>query len=77
MDFKGQQFAEWLLVRLLIVFGAIGFVAGFATGSFLLMVKINGVGLAVTCIAVLPDWPWYRAHPLKWLPPLNPEAKAK
>ena len=77
MDFEGQKLAEWLLVRLLIVFGVIGFIAGYASGSFLLMVQINGVGLALTCIATIPDWPWYRSHPLKWLPPLNPEAKMK
>ena len=78
MDFEGQRLAEWLLARLLMFWGAIGFIAGYATSSFLLMLQINGIGLILTCIAVLPDWPIYRSHPLKWLPPLNPPVeKAK
>lgn len=78
MDYEGQKLAEWLLLRMLIMFGVVGFVAGYASGSFKLMCQINAVGLVLTCLAVLPDWPWYRSHPIKWVPALNPpDAKAK
>jgi signal peptidase complex subunit 1 len=72
MDFEGQKLAEWLLVRIILAFAAIGFLAGYVQADFMLMVYINAVGLALTCLIVLPDWPFFRAHPLKFLPALNP-----
>ncbi|KAI8465672.1 MAG: microsomal signal peptidase 12 kDa subunit-domain-containing protein [Monoraphidium minutum] len=73
MDFEGQKLAETLLYRLLVLFGAIGFLVGYAVGSFRLMVLINAGGLALTLLAVVPNWPWFNRNPLSWLPPLNPD----
>lgn len=74
MDFKGQALAEKLLVYLLLAFAAIGFVAGFAAQNFLITVYVNGAGLALTLLLVLPDWPFYNRNSLKWLPacPVEP-----
>lgn len=72
MDFVGQQKAENLLIRLLIAFGALGFLVGYVLQDFSVMVYINGAGLALTLLAVVPDWPFYNTNPLNWLPPLNP-----
>ncbi len=74
-DFEGQKLAEMLFTRMLIFFGAISFVVGYAKADFMLMVYISAAGLALTCMVVLPDWPFYRSHPLKFLPPLNPPPK--
>lgn len=60
------------MVRLLIAFAVVGFLVGYATGNFSLLVYINAVGLAVTLALVVPDWPFFRRHPLNWLPPLRP-----
>ncbi|KIZ03674.1 hypothetical protein MNEG_4279 [Monoraphidium neglectum] len=76
MDFEGQKLAETLLYRLLIVFAAIGFVVGYAAGSFRLMVLINAAGLAATLLVVVPNWPFFNRNPFNWLPPLNPEDAA-
>lgn len=76
MDFEGQKQAELLLYRLLVLFGAIGFVSGYAASSFRLMVLINAGGLALTLLLVVPNWPFFNRNPLKWLPPLNPEETA-
>lgn len=75
MDFQGQKLAEQLLFYILIIFATISFVVGYAMKDFSLMTKINGVGLFVTVVAVLPDWPWYNKHPLRWLPALKPPTK--
>ena len=72
VDFEGQKLAEWLMIRIVIIFATAGFFAGYALSNWHLMVYINAAGLAITCLAVLPPWPWYRRHPLAWLPPLNP-----
>jgi len=76
MDFEGQKQAELLLYRLLIFFGAAGFLGGYALGSFRLMVYINAAGLALTLVLVVPNWPWYNRTPLNWLPPLSPDETA-
>lgn len=73
MDFEGQKLAELIMYRLLIAFAALGFLAGYAAGSFKLMAQINAAGLALTLLLVVPDWPWFNRHPLNWLPPLNPD----
>lgn len=75
MDFEGQKRAEALLMRLLIAFAVIGFIVGYLTGSFANMAYINAAGLALTVLLVVPDWPFFRKHPLNWLPPLNPGQK--
>lgn len=73
MDYKGQAAAELLMYRMLVFFAAVGFLAGYATGSFALMVQLNAGGVLLTLAAVVPDWPWFNRHPLNWLPPLNPD----
>lgn len=76
MDFEGQKYAEYLLVRILLAFAAAGFVIGYVLGSFQLMAIVNAVGLAFTLLLVVPDWPWFSRHPLEWLPPLKGDAAA-
>lgn len=75
MDFVGQRLAEKLLLYLTVLFAAVGFVVGYAQGSFRTMVWINAAGLALTSLLVLPNWPFYNRHPLKWLPALQPQTK--
>jgi signal peptidase complex subunit 1 len=72
MDFEGQKLAEQWLMKLLIAFAALGFLGGYLTANFALMAYINAAGLAITCLLVVPDWPFFKRHPLNWLPPLNP-----
>jgi signal peptidase complex subunit 1 len=72
MDFEGQRLAEQWLIKLLIVFATVGFLVGYLTANFALMAYINAAGLAITTLLVVPDWPFFRRHPLNWLPPLNP-----
>lgn len=72
MDFEGQRRAERLLIQLLVVFAAVGFIVGYAINSFAVMAYINAAGFALTSLLVVPDWPIFRRQPLNWLPPLNP-----
>lgn len=72
MDFQGQKLAEQLLLWLIIGFAAAGFLAGYLAQDFQLMVKLEGVGLVVSLLAVLPDWPLYNRNPTTWLAPLFP-----
>lgn len=69
MDFEGQRRAEQHLLRALLLFGLVGFVAGYVTGSFRLMVHVCAAGLVFSLLMVVPDWGWYNRHPVPWLPP--------
>jgi signal peptidase complex subunit 1 len=71
MDFKGQELAELVLVRLMALFAAVGFIAGYMSSSFQIMALINGAGLVVLALLVVPPWPLYSRNPLPWLPPLK------
>lgn len=77
MDFIGQKNAEQLLTAIVLLFAACGFLAGYALQDFSLMVKINGAGLALALLAVLPDWPVYNRNPWTWLDPLQPPSTNK
>jgi len=72
MDFEGQKLAEAVMSRLMVLLGLLAFGAGYAYADYMLMVKLMGVGLALTSILVLPPWPWFKRSPLQWLPPLYP-----
>ena len=72
MDFEGQRLAEKLLVWIIVAVAVLSFLVGYATSDFTLMAKLNGAGLVLAALVVLPDWPWFNRKPLAWLPPLNP-----
>ncbi|EFJ41047.1 hypothetical protein VOLCADRAFT_84236 [Volvox carteri f. nagariensis] len=76
MDFEGQRLAEQMLLGILLIFATISFVVGYALSNFQLMVQINGAGLILALILVLPDWFFYNYHPWQWLPPLNPGSES-
>jgi signal peptidase complex subunit 1 len=74
MDWVGQRTAERLMMQIILAAAAVSFVVGYALKDFKLMVQINAAGLLLTSALVLPEWPWYKRNPVKWLPPLKPSA---
>jgi hypothetical protein len=47
---------------------AVGFIAGYVQQSFDLTFKFWAVGTALAALLVLPPWPFYSRHPVRWLP---------
>ncbi|KAI0816668.1 microsomal signal peptidase 12 kDa subunit-domain-containing protein [Xylaria sp. FL0064] len=68
IDFEGQKLAEVLATVLLSVVGAISFLAGFFLQDIALALKIGLGGTALTFLVVVPPWPFFKRHPVKWLP---------
>ncbi|KAI0177251.1 microsomal signal peptidase 12kDa subunit [Pestalotiopsis sp. NC0098] len=68
IDFEGQKLAELLATVLLSVVGAISFFVGFFTENIALALKVGLAGTALTFLAVVPPWPFFNQHPVKWLP---------
>lgn len=41
------------------------------------MLIIYGVGVILTCLITVPNWPFFNRHPLKWLDPSEVEKHPK
>lgn len=71
MDFAGQKLAEQIIAYIFLIAAVGGFLAGYLLGSFQVMAYAMAVGLVLTSLAVLPDWPWYNRNKVTWLPPFK------
>ena len=67
MDYKGQQLSENIYYVLCILCGAIAWVVGFIQGDFSLTVYGWAVGLGLSLLICIPDWPFFNRHPVQWL----------
>eukprot|EP00794_Sanderia_malayensis_P003952 gene3952-4497_t len=77
MDFEGQKKAEVLYQVIIALFGAVGFVYGFVVEQFSQAVLFLFIGSIISCILVLPPWPFYRRNPLEWQKVEKKEAEEK
>lgn len=68
IDFEGQKLAEILVNVALSVIGVIAFIVGYITQDIKLAVYIGLGGTALTFLVVVPPWPFFNKHPVKWLP---------
>lgn len=68
MDLQGQRTAEWLYFTILLGAALPAFLCGWFSGSLKLMLIIYAASTALAVVLVVPDWPMYNRHPLKWLP---------
>lgn len=66
MDFKGQKQSEKLSQRMLIAFAVVSFLVGYAKSSFGLMMSLYGLGLLVTFLVTVPNWPIFNKNPIQW-----------
>jgi len=68
IDFEGQRLAELVANTALSMVGVVAFFAGYLLQDIKLAAWITLGGTALSFVAVIPAWPWYNQHPLKWLP---------
>lgn len=68
IDFEGQKLAEFLATALLAIAGAIAFIVGYIKQDIRLALYIGLGGTALTFLLVVPPWPFFNRHPIKWLP---------
>jgi signal peptidase complex subunit 1 len=46
----------------------ISFLIGFFLQNIALALKVGLAGTAITFLVVVPPWPFFKQHPVKWLP---------
>ncbi|KAK6075381.1 microsomal signal peptidase 12kDa subunit [Seiridium cupressi] len=68
IDFEGQKLAELLATVLLASVGVVSFLVGFFLQNITLALKVGLAGTALTFLVVVPPWPFFNKHPVKWLP---------
>ncbi|RKF73060.1 Signal peptidase complex subunit 1 [Golovinomyces cichoracearum] len=68
IDFEGQKLVELLATILLISVGIISFVVGFILKDITRTIYISLGGSALVFLLVIPPWPIYKRHDLRWLP---------
>ncbi|ORX52792.1 microsomal signal peptidase 12 kDa subunit [Hesseltinella vesiculosa] len=66
IDYKGQRLNEYLTHILLVITSVAAFAAGYMTESMRMILAVFAFGFIVTSVVVLPPWPMYRRHQLKW-----------
>ncbi|KAI0315943.1 microsomal signal peptidase subunit [Amylostereum chailletii] len=71
IDFEGQKLVEWMSQIVLFLLTAISFIAGFVSQSLQVTFALFGLGVLVLVLVVIPPWPVYNRHPVKWLPVLE------
>jgi len=69
MDYDGQARAEKLSRIIILLFGVVGFVWGYAIQQFSETVWILGGGFLLAAILTIPPWPIYSRKPLNWQKP--------
>ncbi|XP_057303938.1 signal peptidase complex subunit 1-like [Hydractinia symbiolongicarpus] len=68
MDYEGQRKAERIYQVIITLFGIVGFIWGFTIQQLSATVYIVLGGFALSCLIVLPPWPFFRRDPLPWQP---------
>ncbi|KAH9895932.1 microsomal signal peptidase subunit [Cubamyces lactineus] len=68
IDFEGQKLVEKIARDTLIVATLVSFIAGFALQSLRVTFGLFALFVVLLSIAVIPPWPMYNRHPVKWLP---------
>mmetsp|Transcript_1100 Transcript_1100/g.2460 ORF Transcript_1100/g.2460 Transcript_1100/m.2460 type:complete len:90 (-) Transcript_1100:1164-1433(-) len=67
MDYEGQRLSELLFYWLIIGFGGVGWVIGYFRQEFFIVFKFWLVGVVLSVVLCVPDWPFYNRNPIKWL----------
>ncbi|TFK86946.1 microsomal signal peptidase subunit [Polyporus arcularius HHB13444] len=68
IDFEGQKLVEQITRNTLIAATVVSFVVGYAAQSLRVLFGVFALFVILLSAAVIPPWPAYRRHPVKWLP---------
>ncbi|AEO69355.1 6a7312ec-ec5b-4649-ba1a-5691b0508a33 [Thermothielavioides terrestris] len=68
IDFEGQKLVDLLVNVLLTLVGAVAFFVGYFRQDIKLTLYIGLAGTAALFALVVPPWPFFNRHPVKWLP---------
>ncbi|CAG9538340.1 unnamed protein product [Cercopithifilaria johnstoni] len=68
IDFVGQRRAERIFQVILVLTAVIGYGIGFVTQQLSYAIYMLCSGFILSCILVVPPWPYLRRNPIHWQP---------
>jgi len=68
IDFEGQRVAENTTHYALVIISVLSFLIGFVLQSLQITFVLFGASVLVLTLVIIPPWPGYNTHPVKWLP---------
>ncbi|KAI0331532.1 microsomal signal peptidase subunit [Cubamyces sp. BRFM 1775] len=75
IDFEGQKLVERIARDTLVAATLVSFIAGFALQSLRVTFGLFALFVVLLSIVVIPPWPMYNRHPVKWLPAKGTKAQ--
>ncbi|TFK27273.1 microsomal signal peptidase 12 kDa subunit [Coprinopsis marcescibilis] len=77
IDFVGQNLVEQIAKTVLIAGAVVSFIAGFAAQNLRVTFGLYAVIVLILAVVVLPPWPMFNQHPVKWLPAASSPSDSK
>ncbi|OJA14647.1 hypothetical protein AZE42_02673 [Rhizopogon vesiculosus] len=77
IDFNGQKKADDIVRVVLITSTLLSFVVGFTLSSLKITLSTFALSTVALSLVVLPPWPMFNKHPVKWLPSQEHNPKSK
>ncbi|KAF8904973.1 microsomal signal peptidase 12kDa subunit [Mucidula mucida] len=77
IDFHGQRLVDQISKVVLVAAAIISFIVGFAMQSLQITFFLYGACIVVLALVVIPPWPMFNSHPVKWLSVSEEEKKTK
>ncbi|KIJ51168.1 hypothetical protein M422DRAFT_244360 [Sphaerobolus stellatus SS14] len=77
IDFEGQKLANAITQYVLIFATMISFLVGVVSQSLRLCFGVFSFATVVLALIVVPPWPLFNKHPVKWLPARRDSKKSQ
>ncbi|KAF8516872.1 microsomal signal peptidase subunit [Gautieria morchelliformis] len=77
IDFEGQRLADQITRYVLIAATVVSFFAGVIAQSLRISFGVFSFAVLVLALTVVPPWPLFNRHPVKWLPVRQASKKAR
>jgi len=68
IDFEGQRVTEKATHYALVIISVLSLLIGFALQSLQTTFVLFGASVLALTLVIIPPWPAYNTHPVKWLP---------
>jgi len=68
IDFEGQRVTDQATHYALVIISVLSFLIGLALQSLQTTFVLFGASVLVLTLVIIPPWPAYNTHPVKWLP---------
>jgi len=77
IDFEGQRMTDKTSRIALVVITVVSFLLGFMMESLYVTFITFSCSVIALTLVIVPPWPLYNTHPVKWLPPQEETKKER